>query len=67
MPGQAPPHRRTNERDLLLAFLEQHHDGIRYAAFGLTDDQARVTPRSSRSASAVSSSTSPTWRAPGPT
>ena len=42
MPGQAPPH--TDERDLLLAFLEQQRDAIRYAAFGLTDDQARVAP-----------------------
>jgi hypothetical protein len=42
MPGQAPPH--ADERDLLLAFLEQQRDGIRYAAYGLTDDQARLAP-----------------------
>jgi hypothetical protein len=42
MPGQAPPH--ADERELLLAFLQQQRDGIRYAAYGLTDEQARVAP-----------------------
>jgi uncharacterized damage-inducible protein DinB len=42
MPGQAPP--ISDERDGLVAFLRQQRDGIRYAAFGLTDDQARLTP-----------------------
>ena len=42
MPGQAAPHR--DERELLLAFLEQQRDGLRFAAHGLTDDQARRTP-----------------------
>src|SRR5262245_53613484 len=39
MPGQAPP--LTDERELLLAYLGQQRDGIRNAAFGLTDDEAR--------------------------
>ena len=42
MPGQAPP--LTNERELLLAYVDQQRDGIRFAAYGLTDDQARLTP-----------------------
>src|SRR5207248_8408154 len=42
MPGQAPP--LTNERDLLLAYIAQQRDGIRNAAYGLTDEQARLTP-----------------------
>jgi uncharacterized damage-inducible protein DinB len=45
MPGQAPP--LTDERELLLAYLAQQRDGIRYAAFGLTDDQARMAPTAS--------------------
>ena len=42
MPGQAPP--LTDERELLLAFIEQQRDGIRNAAYGLTDEQARLSP-----------------------
>jgi hypothetical protein len=42
MPGQAPP--LPDERELLLAFLNQQRDGLRYAAFGLTDKQARLAP-----------------------
>jgi hypothetical protein len=42
MPGQAPP--LTDERQLLLAFIAQQRDGIRYAGHGLTDDRARLTP-----------------------
>jgi hypothetical protein len=42
MPGQPPP--LTDERDQLLAYIVQQRDGIRNAAYGLTDDQARVTP-----------------------
>jgi len=42
MPGLAPPH--TDERDLLLAYIAQQRDGLRNAAFGLTDEQARQTP-----------------------
>ena len=42
MPGQAPP--LTDERALLLAYIEQQRDGLRNAAFGLTDEQARLQP-----------------------
>jgi uncharacterized damage-inducible protein DinB len=42
MPAQAPA--LTDERALLLAYIAQQRDGIRNAAFGLTDDQARQTP-----------------------
>jgi hypothetical protein len=42
MPGQVAA--LTDERDLLLAYINQQRDGIRYAAFGLTDEQARLTP-----------------------
>jgi uncharacterized damage-inducible protein DinB len=45
MPGQAPA--VTDERELLLAYLAQQRDGIRNAAFGLTDDQARLAPSAS--------------------
>jgi uncharacterized damage-inducible protein DinB len=42
VPGQAPPHR--DERELLLAYIDQQRDGLRFAAYGLTDEQARSTP-----------------------
>jgi uncharacterized damage-inducible protein DinB len=42
MPGQPPP--LTDERQLLLAYIAQQRDGIRNAAYGLTDQQARLTP-----------------------
>lgn len=42
MPGQAPP--LADERQLLLAYINQQRDGLRYAAYGLTDEQARLTP-----------------------
>ena len=45
MPGQPPV--RTDEREQLLAYLAQQRDGIRYAAYGLTDEQARRTPAAS--------------------
>src|SRR5215510_4875268 len=45
MPGQAPV--LTDERELLLAYLAQQRDGIRYAAHGLTEAQARLTPAAS--------------------
>jgi hypothetical protein len=45
MPGQAPA--LTDERELLLAYLAQQRDGIRYAAHGLTEAQARLTPSAS--------------------
>ena len=42
MPGNAPP--LTDEKELLLAYIRQQRDGIRNAAFGLTEEQARLTP-----------------------
>ncbi len=48
MPGLPPP--VPTEHEGLRAFLAQQHDGIRNAAFGLTDEQAHATP----SASAIS-------------
>jgi uncharacterized damage-inducible protein DinB len=42
MPGQAPAH--ADETELLLGYIEQQRDGLRFAAFGLTDEQARLTP-----------------------
>jgi uncharacterized damage-inducible protein DinB len=43
MPGMPPP--VADEREGLLAFLQQQRDAVRISAFGLTDDQAR-TPAS---------------------
>jgi len=45
MPGQAPP--LADEHELLLAFIAQQRDGIRNAAYGLTDEQARLAPSTS--------------------
>ncbi len=45
MPGLAPP--LTDERDLLLAYIAQQRQGVRNAAFGLADDQARLAPLAS--------------------
>lgn len=42
MPGNAPA--LTDEKALLLAYIAQQRDGLRNAAFGLTDEQARLTP-----------------------
>jgi Protein of unknown function (DUF664) len=42
MPGQAPV--LDDEREQLLAYIEQQRDGVRFAAYGLTDEQARLTP-----------------------
>jgi hypothetical protein len=42
MPGQVPP--ITDERELLLAYLAQQRDAVRYAAHGLTDVQADSRP-----------------------
>jgi uncharacterized damage-inducible protein DinB len=42
MPGHPPP--LTDERELLLAYVNQQRNGLRYAAYGLTDEQARLTP-----------------------
>jgi hypothetical protein len=46
MPGQAPP--LADERLLLLAYLAQQRDGLRNAAYGLTDAQARVAATPSK-------------------
>ena len=40
MPGMPPP--VADEREGLLAFLQQQRDAVRISAFGLTDDQART-------------------------
>lgn len=42
MSGNPPP--VANEHEALRAFLVQQHDGIRGAAYGLTDEQAHATP-----------------------
>ena len=42
MPAQAHPHH--DEAELLLSFIAQQRDGLRFAAYGLTDEQARLTP-----------------------
>jgi len=42
MPGTVPP--VADERDGLLKYLAQQRLGIRYAAFGLTEEQIRLTP-----------------------
>jgi uncharacterized damage-inducible protein DinB len=42
MPGLVAP--LTDERQLLLAYIDQQRAGVRYAAYGLTDEQARLTP-----------------------
>lgn len=42
MPAQAPA--LSDERALLLVYIAQQRDGVRNAAFGLTDEQARLTP-----------------------
>ena len=45
MPGNAPV--LTDEREQLLTFLAQQRDGIRYAAFGLSDEQISLAPAAS--------------------
>jgi uncharacterized damage-inducible protein DinB len=42
MPGQAPA--VTDERELLVGYIRQQRDGLRFAAYGLTDEQARMAP-----------------------
>jgi uncharacterized damage-inducible protein DinB len=37
----------TGELDGLLAFLDHQRQAVRYACFGLTDEQARVAPAAS--------------------
>jgi len=45
MPMNAPP--RSGESESLLAFLAQQRSAVRNAAYGLTEDQARVTTTAS--------------------
>ena len=45
MPGSVRP--VTDERDALLAFLEQQRDALRITAHGLTDEQAHAAPSAS--------------------
>ncbi|GAA0725588.1 DinB family protein [Dactylosporangium roseum] len=45
MPGNVSP--VGDEREGLLAFLEQQRQAVRIAAFGLTDEQARTAPGAS--------------------
>ncbi|GAA1511805.1 DinB family protein [Dactylosporangium maewongense] len=45
MPDNVPP--VADERSGLLAFLDQQRQGVRIAAFGLTDEQARLAPAAS--------------------
>jgi hypothetical protein len=49
MPGNAPP--VATEREAISTYLRQQHDGIRFAAYGLTDEQAHQV--SSRSAISI--------------
>ena len=42
MPG-SPPSVNT-EREALVAYLVQQRDGLKYAAYGLTEEQARARP-----------------------
>ena len=42
MPGQVAP--TNDERELLLAYIEQQRDALRITTFGLTDEQARLVP-----------------------
>jgi len=49
MPGNAPP--VATEREAISSYLRQQHDGIRFAAYGLTDEQAHQV--SSRSAISI--------------
>ena len=51
MPGQAPS--LTDERALLLAYIKQQRDGLRYAAYGLTEEQIRLAPSASTCVLAV--------------
>jgi len=46
MPGTAPP--TSSEREALSAYLVQQRDGLKNAAFGLTEEQLRARPTSSQ-------------------
>jgi uncharacterized damage-inducible protein DinB len=45
MPGNVRP--VADEREGLLVFLDQQRQGVRNAAYGLTDEQARLAPTAS--------------------
>jgi hypothetical protein len=45
MPGTVPP--VADERDGLLKYIAQQRAGIRYSAYGLTEEQIRMTPTDS--------------------
>jgi len=45
MPGSVPP--VADERDGLLKYIAQQRNGIRYAAYGLSEEQIRMTPTDS--------------------
>ena len=42
MPGTAPP--ISSEREALTKYLVQQRDGLKYAAYGLTEEQLRARP-----------------------
>jgi uncharacterized damage-inducible protein DinB len=42
MPGNAPP--VATEREAISTYLRQQHDAIRFAAYGLTDEQTHEVP-----------------------
>ena len=42
MPGNPPPVK--TEREALIAYLVQQRDGLKYAAYGLTEEQIRLKP-----------------------
>ena len=42
MPGNAPA--VTSEREALIAYLVQQREGLKNAAFGLTEEQIRAKP-----------------------
>jgi uncharacterized damage-inducible protein DinB len=45
MPGNPPS--TSTETEALLAYLVQQRDGLKYAAYGLTEEQLRATPTKS--------------------
>ena len=46
MPGTAPP--ISSEREALTAYLVQQRDGLKYSAYGLSEDQLRARPTASQ-------------------
>jgi len=46
MPGNPPP--VSTEPEALLVYLVQQRDGLKYAAYGLTEEQIRLRPTQSR-------------------